>query len=176
MKRKANNATLNPRAQRPKYPEADYCDAIQSIDTNGYLVWPALAEALGIARTFLYGYTGTMIERNYSAAIQAKTLIVPEKDADGLDAGAILWKTLISLGLPSELVDVHPIGKNSTVHDEVERTAMQAKDPKYIIVVDQCSRAAPPIVDSADVKSLLIDHHQSDVFPQRPPRPSAIPN
>ncbi|KAL2052952.1 hypothetical protein ABVK25_006893 [Lepraria finkii] len=43
---------------------------------------------------------------------------------------------------------------------------MQAKDPKYIIVVDQGSRAAPPIVDSADVESLLIDHHQSDVFPK----------
>ena len=61
---------------------------------------------------------------------------------------------------------MHLIGKNSTVHDEVERTAMQTKDPKYIIVVDQGSRAAPPIVDSAYVKSLLIDHHQSDVFPK----------
>ena len=84
----------------------------------------------------------------------------------GLDAGVILWKTFIFLGLPLELVDVHLIGKNSTVHDEVERTAMQTKDPKYIIVVDQGSRAAPPIVDSAYVKSLLIDHHQSDVFPK----------
>ena len=60
---------------------------------------------------------------------------------------------------------------------------MQAKDPKYIIVVDQGSRAAPPIVDSADVKSLLIDHHQSDVFPKNalvgyipPTAPSPISN
>ena len=53
MKRKANSVTTNSRAQRPKYPEADYCDAIQWTDTNGNLVWPASAEALGIARNFL---------------------------------------------------------------------------------------------------------------------------
>lgn len=43
---------------------------------------------------------------------------------------------------------------------------MKSKDPKYIVVVDQGSRPAPPIVDSPDVKSLVIDHHLSDEFPQ----------
>ena len=43
---------------------------------------------------------------------------------------------------------------------------MQAKNPKYVIVVDQGSRAAPPIVDSPIVKSLIIDHHLSDDFPK----------
>ena len=93
-------------------------------------------------------------------------LIVPDKDADGLDAGVILHKTLVSLGLSPDLIDVHLIGKNSTVHDEVERAAMQGRDPKYIIVVDQGSRAAPPIIDAPDTHSLIIDHHLSDEFPR----------
>lgn len=43
---------------------------------------------------------------------------------------------------------------------------MKAKDPKYIIVVDQGSRSAPPIVDLEDAKSLIVDHHLSDDFPK----------
>ena len=101
-----------------------------------------------------------------SVSLQGKTLIVPDKDADGLDAGVILHRTLIALGLSSSLIDVHLIGKNSTVHNESERAAMQAKDPKFIIVVDQGSRAAPPVVDSPGVKALIIDHHLSDEFPE----------
>ena len=91
---------------------------------------------------------------------------MPDKDADGLDAGVILRKTLVALGLSSDLIDVHLIGKNSTVHDEIERAAMQARSPSYIIVVDQGSRAAPPVVDSPETKSLIIDHHLSDEFPK----------
>ena len=102
----------------------------------------------------------------YSAASLSKTLIVPDKDADGLDAGVIIHKTLVALGLSPDLIDVHLIGKNTTVHDETERAAMLAKDPKYIIVVDQGSRAAPPVVDSLTTKSLIIDHHLSDEFPK----------
>ena len=106
-------------------------------------------------------------------------LIVPDKDADGLDAGVILHKTLVALGLSPNLIEVHLISKNATVHDEAERAAMQNKNPKYIIVVDQGSRAAPPIIDDPDTHSLIIDHHLSDDFPTnatvpftrpRPPR------
>ena len=43
---------------------------------------------------------------------------------------------------------------------------MQSKDPKYVIVVDQGSRPGPPIVDSPEVKSMIIDHHLSDEFPR----------
>ena len=78
----------------------------------------------------------------------------------------IIRKTLIALGLSPDLVGVHLINKNVTVHDEAERAAMLAKDPKYIIIVDQGSRAAPPVVDSLNVKSLIIDHHLSDEFPE----------
>ncbi len=93
-------------------------------------------------------------------------MLVPDKDADGLDAGVILHKTLIALGLPAEKLNVHLIGKNSTVHDDAERAAMQAKNPKYIIIIDEGSRAAPPIIDSEDTKALIIDHHLSDEFPK----------
>jgi len=101
-----------------------------------------------------------------SVASREKTLLVPDKDADGLDAGAIIYKTLVSLGLERSSIDVHLVGKNCSVHDEVERKAMAAKDPRYIIVVDQGSRAAPSLVEDHSTKSLVIDHHLSDDFPE----------
>lgn len=62
-------------------------------------------------------------------------------------------------------MDVHLVKKGHSIHDEEEREAMKAKNPKYIIVVDQGSRAAPSVVEDSDVKSLIIDHHLSDEFP-----------
>ena len=91
---------------------------------------------------------------------------MPDKDADGLDAGVIILRTLVSLGLPENQIEVHLLGKNLSVHDDEERHAMRAKNPKFVIVVDQGSRAAPPIVDSTEIKSLIIDHHLSDEFPR----------
>ncbi|KAI9870112.1 MAG: hypothetical protein M1823_008847, partial [Watsoniomyces obsoletus] len=43
---------------------------------------------------------------------------------------------------------------------------MALKKPAYVIVLDQGSRDAPPVVDEPSVKTLLIDHHLSDVFPR----------
>lgn len=156
MKRKATEAGTDPKAKRQREPEADYCDVIPQKDSHGNAIWPASEQSLERARVFL----------KECATSQAKTLIVPDKDADGLDAGVIIRKTLIALGMSPDLIDVHLNAKNVTVHDEAERAAMLAKDPKYIIVVDQGSRAAPPVVDSSDTKSLIIDHHLSDEFPK----------
>ena len=61
---------------------------------------------------------------------------------------------------------MHLVGKGLNIHEEVERKAMQEKSPKFVIVVDQGSRAGPPVVDSPEVKSLIIDHHLSDEFPK----------
>ena len=155
MKRKAASAKDAP-AKRQKEPQREYCDVETKKDVNGEPVWPAPAAALADARAFLRA----------CASSQGKTLIVPDKDADGLDAGVILHKTLVSLGLPPSLIDVHLIEKSSTVHDETERSKMLAKDPAFVIVVDQGSRGAPPIVDSSSIKSLVIDHHLSDEFPE----------
>lgn len=101
-----------------------------------------------------------------SAASKEKTLIVPDKDADGLDAGVIIHRTLTALGAEASSIDVHLVGKGKSIHDEEEREAMSAKSPKYIIVVDQGSRPAPPVVDDPGVQSLIIDHHLSDEFPK----------
>ncbi|KAL9098598.1 MAG: hypothetical protein Q9163_005778 [Psora crenata] len=156
MKRKAvDSAASKPKRQRE--PEPEYCDAKPQRDEDGAIIWPAPPSSMSAARDFL----------RECAASDQRTLIVPDKDADGLDAGVIIVKALTLLGLRPEQIDVHLIGKNSTVHDEVERQAMQAKDPKFVIVVDQGSRAAPPIVDSTETKSLIIDHHLSNEFPQR---------
>lgn len=91
---------------------------------------------------------------------------MPDKDADGLSSGVILYRTLTALGLDSALIDVHLIRKGSNIHAESEREAMAAKDPTYIIVLDQGSVAGPPVIASASTKSLIIDHHLSDHFPE----------
>lgn len=77
----------------------------------------------------------------------------------------IIHRTLCSLGASPASLDVHLVKKGKSIHDEEEREAMKAKNPKYIIVVDQGSRAAPSVVDNSEVKSLIIDHHLSDEFP-----------
>lgn len=91
---------------------------------------------------------------------------MPDKDADGLSSGVIIYRTLTKLGLPSSHIDVHLVQKGANIHDEAERAAMQAKQPKYVIVVDQGSKAAPPVVDAVETKSLIIDHHMADEFPK----------
>ena len=104
-----------------------------------------------------------------SVAAKKKTLIVPDKDADGLTSGVILLKTLMFLGLPEDMISVHLMQKGSNIHEEEERKAMEAHNPSYVFVLDQGSRKSPPVVDNADCRVLLIDHHWAptdDDFPQ----------
>ena len=101
-----------------------------------------------------------------SAASQQPTLIVPDKDADGLSAGVIVHRTLTKLGLDEKHLDVHLVQKGSNIHAEDERQAILAKNPKFIIVLDQGSRGGPPVIDSLYTRSLIIDHHLSDEFPR----------
>ena len=91
---------------------------------------------------------------------------MPDKDADGLSAGTIVHRTLVALGLPSLLIETHLVGKGSNIHNDVERQSMKEKQPRYVIVVDQGSRAGPPVVDALHTKCLIIDHHLSDEFPE----------
>ncbi|KAL8730763.1 MAG: hypothetical protein Q9166_003833 [cf. Caloplaca sp. 2 TL-2023] len=156
MKRKAVNSKESPSAKRQKEPLPEYCDTQVRKDDNGSSLWPALPEAIENARDFL----------RECAASQQKVIIVPDKDADGLDAGVIIHRTLTALGAEASSIDVHLVAKGKSIHDEDEREAMGADDPSYIIVVDQGSRPAPPVVDNPDVKSLIIDHHLSDEFPK----------
>jgi hypothetical protein len=104
-----------------------------------------------------------------SAKSNKKTLIVPDKDADGLSSGAILRHTLILLGLREDLIDVHVLSKGNNVHSPSERALMEAYNPAYIFVLDQGSRQSPPLVSDPDVCSLVIDHHHATPadFPER---------
>lgn len=102
----------------------------------------------------------------HSASAQKPTLIVPDKDADGLSAGVIVCRTLTRLGLDEKLLDVHLVQKGSNIHEETERQLMSEKRPKFIIVLDQGSRGGPLVIDDTESKSLVIDHHLSDQFPK----------
>jgi len=98
-----------------------------------------------------------------------KTLIVPDKDADGLSSGAILRHTLILLGLREDLIDVHLLSKGNTAHSPSERALMEAYHPAFIFVLDQGSRQSPPLVSDPKVLSLVIDHHHATSidFPEK---------
>ena len=175
MKRKATDSNVTSKPKRQREPEPDYCDTPLRRDADGNYVWPAPSQAIEAARGFLKEWCVDCVltwtedadySRSASAAAQEKTLIVPDKDADGLDAGVIIFRTLTALGLPPALIDVHLVNKGSNIHNEAERLAMQEKNPAYLIVVDQGSRSGPPVVDTPKTKSLIIDHHLSDEFPE----------
>jgi single-stranded DNA-specific DHH superfamily exonuclease len=102
----------------------------------------------------------------YSAAAQKPTLIVPDKDADGLSSGVIVHRTLVKLGLDPKLLDVHLVQKGSNIHEEHERKSMLEKNPSFVIILDQGSRGGPPVIDDKEARSLIVDHHLSDEFPQ----------
>ena len=101
-----------------------------------------------------------------SASAQKSTLIVPDKDADGLSAGVIIHRTLTKLGLDEKHLDVHLVQKGSNIHDETERQLMLEKKPRFVIVLDQGSRGGQPVINDPETQSLLIDHHLSDDFPE----------
>lgn len=102
-----------------------------------------------------------------SAAAGKRTLIVPDKDADGLTSGAILQKTLVLLGLDPDLISAHLLQKGSNIHDEAERNAMAAHKAEYVFILDQGSRKSGPVIDTPH-KALVLDHHYAleDDFPE----------
>ena len=92
---------------------------------------------------------------------------MPDKDADGLSSGMILYKTLLLLGLPAELLTAHLLEKGETVHSARESERMSDSNPGYIFVLDQGSRASDPLIPSQHT-CLVIDHHHAtpDDFPK----------
>ncbi|KAL9028476.1 MAG: hypothetical protein Q9196_003166 [Gyalolechia fulgens] len=156
MKRKATDPNDSSAVKRQKDSVLDFRDAQPRKEENDVLLWPAAPKAIQDAQNLL----------KECATSQRKVLLVPDKDADGLDAGVIIHRTLTALGADASSIHVHLVAKGNSIHDEQERAVMKAKDPKYIIVVDQGSRPAPPLVDIPDVKCLIIDHHWSDEFPK----------
>lgn len=106
-------------------------------------------------------------------------LLLPDKDADGLSgecrrasfadraAGTIMYKTLVHLGLAKDRITVQHLEKGTNVHSESELARMSAMNPDKVIVLDQGSRPGGPLLPQAGLQPrvLIIDHHQSDHFP-----------
>lgn len=153
MKRAANGKPKGAKV-RPEIPE--YTDSEPLRNAKGDPIWPAPEEALNAARSFI----------KQCATSDSKVLIVPDKDADGLSSGVIIYRTLTTLGLDKGNIDVHLHKRGATIHQDEERQAMTAKRPAYVIVLDQGSIKAPSIVEDPATKTLILDHHLSDVFPE----------
>lgn len=141
-----SKAASKAKKPRPAVPEYHLTPSVH--DVSGDIVWPAPKDQLENCKAFIRECAGA----------KKKVLIVPDKDADGLTSGLILYRTLELLGIPSELISVHLLDKGSNVHDDAEREAMAAKDPAYIFILDHGSRKAPPLIDTPH-RAIVIDHH-----------------
>ena len=172
MKRKATNPAESPTKKATKIKEDDYCNVKPNLDAHGDPIWPAPSSQIIAAQAFLKDwYLSTLScpacsANTASATAQQPTLIVPDKDADGLSAGVIVHRTLAKLGLDPKHLDVHHVQKGSNIHEEDEREAMLEKKPSWVIVLDQGSRGGPPVIDDPEARSLIVDHHLSDDFPE----------
>ncbi|KAJ5056101.1 glycosyl hydrolase family 85-domain-containing protein [Bipolaris maydis] len=150
-KRIHETETSSPKSKRSKVEIPAYHLAQSRQDESGEIVWPARREQIERARTII----------KECAIAQKPTVIIPDKDADGLSSGAILYHTLTTLGLSSDLISVYFPPKGSNVHDESTKEVLTAKSPVFIFVLDQGSRKSPPLIDSLHT-CLVIDHHFAD--------------
>ncbi|KAI0404638.1 DHH family protein [Xylaria palmicola] len=149
MKRSASSVsgtTSKAKRQRLQVPEYHLTPSLR--DESGDAIWPAPKDQVENARRFI----------RECVAAKKRTLIVPDKDADGLTSGAILQKTLVLLGLDPGLIAAHLLQKGRNIHDESEREAMEAHEPAFIFILDQGSRRSPPVINAAH-RALIIDHH-----------------
>ncbi|KAI7193020.1 DHH family protein [Hortaea werneckii] len=157
MKRKASptKAESPPKKAKAEIPEYHLSPPVREED--GSIQWPAPRAQMARARQIILD----------CAKSQSKTLIVPDKDADGLSAGAILRHTLMMLGLPKDVIAVHLLTKGNTVHSEQERQRMAEHKPEYVFVIDHGSRSGPPVINGTH-HALIIDHHYATDtdFPQ----------
>ncbi|KAK6543615.1 hypothetical protein TWF694_000357 [Orbilia ellipsospora] len=124
-----------------------------------YLNWPAPEKAIQEARDFIL----------VSAISSQPTLLVPDRDCDGLSSGHILRRTLIALGKAKGNIAVHFVGKGRNVHAEEERTKLEKRALNgeafgSIIVLDQGSNDENEIAKG--INTLIVDHHFSKKFPK----------
>ncbi|CAK1355784.1 hypothetical protein CB0940_00529 [Cercospora beticola] len=148
-KRKAPpNQSSTPAKKRPKPDIPEYHTTPSVKEDDGSIQWPAPRSQIDKARSIILE----------SAEAKSNIVLVPDKDADGLSAGAILQHTLLLLGVSPERIKTHLLTKGNTVHSDVERQRLASFNPEYVFVIDQGSRPGPPIVDSPHT-GLVIDHH-----------------
>jgi hypothetical protein len=115
--------------------------------------WPASCAAMRAARTFVQTAAGS----------NATVVICPDKDADGLSSGVIMYRTLERLGLNADCIKVHLLSKGSSLFSANELSSLASLKPTHIIVLDQGSRGEPALVPG--VPTLVLDHHYSTAFP-----------
>ncbi|KAI1434481.1 DHH phosphoesterase [Xylaria sp. CBS 124048] len=151
-KTKTNTKTKTKSPPIPAYHETP-----SLLDESGQPIWPAPKDQMDRARRFI----------RECVTAGERTLIVPDKDADGLSSGVILQKTLVMLGLDPGLISVHHLQKGRNIHDESERQAMAAHKPSFIFILDQGSSKSQPVIDGPH-RALIIDHHWAldDHFPE----------
>lgn len=151
LKHKAEKPISSPTSKKPKVVVPEYHLTPSRQDDSGEIIWPARKMQIECAREII----------KECAAAQKATLILPDKDADGLSSGAILHHTLTSLGLSPDHISVYFPPKGSNVHDSDTKEAVTELKPSYIFVLDQGSRKSPPLTD-LEHKCLVIDHHFAD--------------
>ncbi|KAF2688624.1 DHH phosphoesterase [Lentithecium fluviatile CBS 122367] len=156
-KRKITKSGSTPRAKKQKIEIPEYHLTPSIHDGDGEIVWPAPKVQIERAREIIRA----------CAQAQKPTVILPDKDADGLSSGAILHHTLTALGLSPSLISVCFPPKGSSVHDETARATVSESSPAYIFVLDQGSRKTGPLIDAPHT-GLIIDHHYAEEngFPQ----------
>ncbi|KAH7073572.1 hypothetical protein BKA63DRAFT_534044 [Paraphoma chrysanthemicola] len=148
LKRKADMAVSPQKYKKAKIIVPEYHLAPSRQDESGGIIWPARKTQIERAREII----------KECAQAGKTTLILPDKDADGLSSGAILHHTLTTLGLPSSLISTYFPPKGSSIYDEDTSAAINAICPSYIFILDQGSRKIPPLT-TAHHTCLVIDHH-----------------
>ncbi|KZM21339.1 uncharacterized protein EKO05_0008861 [Ascochyta rabiei] len=148
LKRKAEKAAAPSLAKKQKMVVPEYHTAPQRHDETGQVVWPARKQQIERAREII----------KECADAQKPTVILPDKDADGLSSGAVLHHTLTSLGLSPDLISVYFPPKGSNVHDDATKAALTELSPAYVFVLDQGSRKGAALLDLPHT-CLIVDHH-----------------
>ena len=174
LKRKAEKVVAPSKLKKSKISIPEYHLTPSRADGSGDIIWPAREEQIERAREIIQEWYNvihhTTLQHQlttHSAQAQKPTLILPDKDADGLSSGAILHHTLTTLGLPSSLISVSFPPKGSNIFDSSTADAISTISPSYIFVLDQGSRKTPPLTPQPHT-CLVIDHHFAEEggFPQ----------
>ncbi|EPS43575.1 hypothetical protein H072_2331 [Dactylellina haptotyla CBS 200.50] len=157
-KRRAQDFDATPSASKREKIETGPSSPGKYAD-NQIANWPAPRQSIQAARDFILS----------SAISTQPTLLVPDRDCDGLSSGHILRRTLIALGKTKERIAVHFIGKGRNIHAIEERRKLESRTlggEKFgtIIVLDQGSNDDGEI--ATGVSTLILDHHFSKTFPR----------
>ncbi len=88
------------------------------------------------------------------------TVLLFHGDADGLCAGAIMYRTLEYMG--AQLTFPAFMEKGETVYSESLAKRVLARDPTHLIVMDTGSRPVPIV---PGVTTMVIDHHRPEGVP-----------